>query len=183
MFSLVFTRRFALGHRLRRSDPKCAVPHGHNAYARVVLQGPEARRLDGERNDVTPFAHAKDRWHAWIDDHVDHALHLDEADPLVGYFRQHEPENLGRLLLVPGDPTTELLSACFAAKANAILADEGLELRCVRVELEETPTNSVVFDGDPADVLPAGRAVPWWWRPDMSINDLPVGRPQVVTGA
>ena len=183
MFSLVFTRRFALGHRLRRSDPKCAVPHGHNSHVRVVLQGRAPHRLDGESNDVTPFAAAKGRWHAWIDDHVDHALQLDESDPLLGYFRQHEPELLPRILIVPGDPTTEMLAACFAAKANAILADEGLDLRCARVELEETPTNSVIFEGDPAAVLPAGRGARWWWRPDMSINDLPPRRPHAVSGA
>lgn len=166
-----------MAHRLRRSERKCAIPHGHNEYVRVVLQGLEAKRLDGDRNDVTPFGMAKGRWHAWIDNHVDHALQLDEADPLVGHFCQHEPEMLDRLLLVPGDPTTEMLAACFAAKANAILAAEGLALTCARVEIEETPTNTVVFEGDPVEVLPvAVQENRWWWRPDTSINDLALTR-------
>jgi len=172
MFSLVFTRRYCMGHRLRRSGPKCAVPHGHNSYVKVTLQGDKPNPIDGGRNDVAPFGFAKARWHKWIDNHVDHALHLDEADPLLAFFREHEPELCSRLLVVPGDPTTEMLAACFAAKANAILADEGLGLTCARVEVEETPTNTVVFEGDPADALPGG-AERWWWRADMAINDLP----------
>lgn len=173
MFSLVFTRRYCMGHRLRRSDRKCAIPHGHNEYVRVVMQGHEARRLDGVRNDVEPFGAAKRRWHDWIDNHVDHALQLDEGDPLLNYFRIYEPDLLSRILVLPGDPTTELLAVCFAAKANAILADEGLKLSCVRVEIEETPTNTVVFEGNPAEALPrAGEDDRWWWRPDTAINDL-----------
>lgn len=173
MFSLVFTRRYCMGHRLRRSDRKCAIPHGHNEYVRIVLQGRDAGRLDGVRNDLAPFGAAKGRWHAWIDNHVDHALQLDAADPLLSYFRDHEPEMLDRILVLPGDPTTELLAACFASKANAILGDEGLDLVCCRVEIEETPTNTVVFEGDPDDALPeAARGTGWWSRPDMSINDL-----------
>jgi 6-pyruvoyltetrahydropterin/6-carboxytetrahydropterin synthase len=42
--------------------------------------------------------------------------------------------------------------------------------------VEETPTNTVTFSGDPADVLPerpaTGNRADWWWRPDGSINDL-----------
>jgi 6-pyruvoyltetrahydropterin/6-carboxytetrahydropterin synthase len=179
VFTLVFTRRYCMGHRLRRSERKCAIPHGHNEVVRVSLQGPETKRLDGASNDLAPFGAAKGRWHAWIDGQVDHALQLDEADPLIGYFRQHEPEMLDRIMTFPGDPTTELLAACFAAKANAILADEGLGLTCSRVEIEETPTNTVVFEGDPANVLPVvGGRDAWWARPDDSINDLrPACRP------
>lgn len=177
MFSLVFTRRYSMGHRLRRSGPKCAVPHGHNSYVKVTLAGDKPTPIDGGRNDVAPFGFAKARWHAWIDNHVDHALHLDESDPLLAFFRENEPELCARLLVVPGDPTTEMLAACFAAKVNAILAEQDLGLTCGRVEVEETPTNTVVFDGDPASVLPGDRRTRWWWRPDMTINDLPEAVP------
>lgn len=175
MFSLVFTRRYSMGHRLRRSAPKCAVPHGHNSVVKVTLHGDKARPIDGAHNDVAPFGLAKARWHEWIDEHVDHALHLDESDPLLTFFRETEPEQCSRILVVPGDPTTEMMTACFAAKVNAILADAGLGLTCGRVEVEETPTNTVVFEGDPASVLPGGRER-WWWRADMTINDLPEAR-------
>jgi 6-pyruvoyltetrahydropterin/6-carboxytetrahydropterin synthase len=177
MFSLVFTRRYSMAHRLMAdATSKCAVPHGHNELVTVKLQASAARRLDGIANMVEPFEIAKTHWHRWIDEEVDHALQLSDRDPLIGYFRQHEPERLSRLLVTPGDPTTELLAACFMAKLNAFLEKDGGLLRCVEVAVEETSTNTVTFTGDPAQALPdrsvTGNRADWWWRADGSINDL-----------
>jgi 6-pyruvoyltetrahydropterin/6-carboxytetrahydropterin synthase len=176
MFSLVFTRRYSMAHRLMAdARSKCAVPHGHNECVTVKLQALAARRLDGAANMVEPFDAAKARWHRWIDEEVDHALQLSDRDPLIDYFREHEPERLARLLVTPGDPTTEMLAACFMAKLNAFLEENGSALRCVEVVVEETPTNTATFAGDPADVLPeraTGNRTDWWWRADGSINDL-----------
>jgi 6-pyruvoyltetrahydropterin/6-carboxytetrahydropterin synthase len=95
---------------------------------------------------------------------------------LIEVFARIEPEILPRLMVMPGDPTTELLAACFMAKLNAFLAAEGGRLTCVEVQIEETPTNTVAFDGDPALVIPAGTEDDsWWWRADNSINDLMPG--------
>jgi 6-pyruvoyltetrahydropterin/6-carboxytetrahydropterin synthase len=174
MFSLVFTRRYAMAHRLLVSgSEKCAVPHGHTETVTVRLQPVGAAGLDGRANMVEPFERAKSGWHRWIDDSVDHALQLSNEDPLLAWFLHHEPARIGRLLVTPGDPTTEVLACCMMAKLNALLAADGGRLRCVEVRLEETPTNTVVFDGDPLAVLPrAGPSLPWWRRADMSINDL-----------
>ena len=39
MFSLVFTRRYSMAHRLMAdARSKCAVPHGHNELVTVKLQ-------------------------------------------------------------------------------------------------------------------------------------------------
>jgi 6-pyruvoyltetrahydropterin/6-carboxytetrahydropterin synthase len=176
MFSLVFTRRYSMAHRLiADADSKCAVPHGHNELVTVRLQAIAARRLDGAANMVEPFEIAKGNWIRWIDDEVDHALQLSDRDPLIGYFREHEPARLARLLITPGDPTTEMLAACFMAKLNAFMEKNDSGLRCVEVAIEETPTNAVTFSGNPADVLPEpstrGNRVDWWWRADSSIND------------
>ena len=176
MFSLVFTRRYSMAHRLI-ADPssKCAVPHGHNEIVTARIEAPALARLDGRGNMVAPFETTKERWHAWIDEAVDHALQVSQSDPLIDYFRSQEADKLGRLLVMPGDPTTELLAACFMAKLNTFLADDGTSLRCVELTIEETPTNAVVFTGDPADALPeqtGANRTPWWYRADMSINDL-----------
>ena len=176
MFSLVFTRRYSMAHRLiANADGKCAVPHGHNELVKVRLQAITPRRLDGAANMVAPFETAKARWHRWIDEQVDHAFQLSNRDPLIGYFRDHEPARLRRLLVTPGDPTSEMLAACFMAKLNAFLEDDGSDLRCVEVIVEETPTNTVTFSGDPSDVLPersaVGNRAPWWRRSDASINE------------
>jgi 6-pyruvoyltetrahydropterin/6-carboxytetrahydropterin synthase len=82
-----------------------------------------------------------------------------------------EPERLHRILVTHGDPTTEMLALCMMSKLNAFLAADGGRLACTEIQIEETPTNKVTFDGNPANFLPT-TAAGWWSRPDMSINDL-----------
>lgn len=165
-----------MAHRLIADGrSKCAVPHGHNELVTVRLQAIRHRRLDGVANMMVPFEAAKARWHRWIDEHVDHAFQLSDRDPLIDYFRDHEPGTMKRLLITPGDPSTEMLAACFMAKLNAFLQDDDRDLRCVDVAIEETPTNTVSFSGDPWAVLPERAAdanqSAWWTRADTSIND------------
>lgn len=171
MFELVFRRRFAMAHRLLSggSEP-CALPHGHTETVTVRLHATRPAPLDGQANMVEPFERAKARWHRWIDGHVDHALQLSAGDPLLGWFAAQEPGRLGHILVTPGDPTTELLACLFAAKLGAFLAADGGRLACAGLEIEETPTNTVAFAGDPLEVLPVRHG--WWRRADMSINDL-----------
>lgn len=180
MFSLVFTRRYSMAHRLI-ADPagKCAIPHGHNEQVIARLRPVAPQRLDGGANMVVPFDRAKARWHRFVDDQVDHAFQLGAGDPMIDWFRVHEPQRLGRLLVTPGDPTTEMLAACLMAKLNAFLAADGNGLRCVELTVEETPTNAVTLAGDPAEVLPLQNGAGWWSRADDSINDLDLdgGRP------
>ncbi|MBK1658230.1 6-pyruvoyl trahydropterin synthase family protein [Paracraurococcus ruber] len=175
MLELVFRRRFAMAHRLLLGgSEQCAVPHGHTETVTVRLRATGPAPLDGAANMVEPFARAKGTWHRWIDTRVDHALQLAATDPLLRWFRAEEPHRLDRILVTPGDPTTELLCCLFAAKLGAFLAAEGGRLAVAAVEIEETPTNSVRFAGDPLDWLPAREG--WWRRPDMSINDIAVPR-------
>lgn len=122
---------------------------------------------------MEPFERAKATWHRWIDNHVDHALQLSETDPLLVWFTQHEPHQLERILVTPGDPTTEMLACCMMAKLNAILLADENRLVCSEISIEETPTNTLTFDGDPMAALPeTACSNPWWRRPDMTINDL-----------
>lgn len=174
MFSLVFNRRYAMAHRLIAGlSDKCAIPHGHNEIVTVTLRPTSLAPLDGGANMVEPFERAKSAWHRWIDDHVDHSLHLSADDPLLDWFAQREPHRLARILVTPGDPTTEVLALCMMSKLNALLAADGGRLTCAAIRIEETPTNTVAFDGDPAAFLPrTAPAMAWWMRADMSINDL-----------
>lgn len=166
-----------MSHRLFNiKNSRCYVPHGHNEYVKVTLVATGNDPLDGTVNMVAPFALLKKVWHQWIDDHVDHSLQLSSQDPMLTYFKTTEPENLPHIMITPGDPTTELLAACFMSKINAILQDQGLDVRCQKIEVVETPTNSVTFSGNPEQVICTdqydGPDTPWWQRPDMSINDL-----------
>ncbi|WP_225197669.1 6-carboxytetrahydropterin synthase [Gluconobacter oxydans] len=170
---LVFTRRFCMGHRLiTGASERCAIPHGHNEYVRVTLRPAKQTRLDGHANMILPFAEAKTRWHHFVDNSLDHALQLSETDPLLAWFRANEPERAQRIVVTPGDPTTELMAALMLAKLTAILTDQGDILRVHEIELEETPTNTVRLGGNPQHYLPAVSRPPeqcWWNRPDASI--------------
>jgi len=165
-----------MAHRLIAGlSEKCAIPHGHNETVTVTMQATTPSPLDGVANMVVPFERAKGTWHRWIDDQVDHSLHLSADDPLIDWFVSREPHRLGRILVTPGDPTTEVLAACMMAKLNAFLAADGGHLSCVSIRVDETPTNTVTFEGDAEAVLPRHpQARPWWVRADMSINDLTV---------
>ncbi|HET6606605.1 MAG TPA: 6-carboxytetrahydropterin synthase [Rhodopila sp.] len=179
MFSLVFNRRYAMAHRLIAGpSEKCSIPHGHNEIVTVTLKAVSPAPLDGHANMVEPFERAKSTWHRWIDDHLDHSLHLSSHDPLIDWFAAQEPDQLRRILVTPGDPTTEMLAACMMAKLNAFLTADGGRLACVAIQVEETPTNVVTFEGNAEAALPLSpQQSPWWMRADMSINDLELRRP------
>lgn len=172
MAVLHFTRRYAMAHRLL-AEPmdRCATPHGHNEFVSVTLAPTRTVDLGGD-NRLANFSDVKRRWHAWIDGAVDHAFQLNGADPLIGFFRAHEPYRLERLMVFPGDPTTEALCAAFFLKLSAFIAADALPYRVVEVKVEETPTNSVSLHEAYAAAATAGFAeTSWARRADMSIND------------
>lgn len=173
MAALEFTRRYAMAHRLLATrSAKCAIPHGHNEFVTVRLD-PLAPFTFSDTNSAAPFEQIKRRWHQWIDDHVDHTLHLAETDPLIGYFREHEPAQLKQIMTFQGDPTTEALAACFFLKLSAFVADDRLPFSVREVRIEETPTNTVVVSREHFDPERCGlREGAWPWRAEMSINDL-----------
>lgn len=172
MAALEFTRRYAMAHRLLATQsPRCAVPHGHNEFVTVRLE-PTHRFQFSATNSTAPFEAVKRRWHQWIDDAVDHTLHLGETDPLIAFFREHEPTRLAQIMTFQGDPTTEALAACFWLKLSAFIAADALPFTLREVRIEETPTNTVALTADTFDAATCGlRADAWPWRADMSIND------------
>ncbi|MBS0964962.1 6-pyruvoyl trahydropterin synthase family protein [Acetobacter okinawensis] len=174
MPDLVFTRRFSMGHRLiHGASESCALPHGHNEFITVRLKPTSPSRLDGSANMPVSFQKAKQTWHRFVDERLDHALQLAGDDPLLAWFKTHEPTRAARIVVTPGDPTTELMTCLLMAKINAFLVAEGGVLYCSELSIEETPTNTVSFAGDPADFIPntdIGQAY-WWNRADMSIAD------------
>lgn len=171
MPAIEFTRRFAMAHRLL-ADPasKCATPHGHNEFVTVTLETEAAPQWGGS-NLAADFEVLKRRWHGWIDGAVDHALQLNACDPLVGFFREHEPQRLPRLMLFDGDPTTEAAAVGFRRKLQAFLSVDAPGWRCTRLRLEETPTNAVTLDGG-GDFAGGWAPGAWCDRADQTINDL-----------
>lgn len=174
---MVFTRRYSMGHRLIHGAGEiCATPHGHNEEVSVYLKPQKPQRLDGTANMVLPFYYAKKKWHQFIDGSVDHSFQLAEDDALLSWFKENEPKRLKHLLVTPGDPTTELMACLLMIKVNKILEAEQTGLSCYKIEIKETPTNTVGFSGNPFDFVPASNKdkVRWWERPDMTISDLTI---------
>ena len=167
-----FKRRFSMAHRLRfERTSKCATPHGHNEFVSVSLQARD-RSIDwGGANYAASFSQMKEAWHRFVDDSLDHAFQLGGGDPMIGYFQQHEPDLLPRLLVIAGDPTTEAVAMALYMKLNAILGAHLPGFECVRFELEETPTNSVVLTQQDVAACPV-RLGDWCHRADLSLNDL-----------
>lgn len=161
-----------MAHRLTSgAAPGCAVPHGHDEVVTVEIAAAGAATLDAKTNMLVEFDQVKRRWFDWIDGAVDHSFHLADSDPLVAWFQRQEPGLAGRLLVTPGDPTTEIRAACYHSKLSAFLAAENPAYQCRRLVIQETPTNAVEFSGlSAACFLPGGGR--WWTRADQSINDL-----------
>lgn len=171
MPELVFTRRFSMAHRLIH-DPRsrCATPHGHNEFVTVTLATDREIAFGGS-NYVGSFEGLKGRWHGFIDRSVDHAFQVNADDPLLDWFKQHEPERLQTLMVFDGDPTSEALAIALRRKIDAVLDAEGGLFRCVELRLEETPTNTVVVRALSAAER-AWMQGAWCDRADLSINDL-----------
>ncbi len=172
MIRATFSRRFSMAHRLKHTvSSKCRALHGHDEIVRLSLVYSGNDHWDTARNMVADFAELKARWHTFIDDHIDHALQLGSDDPLLGYFIEEEPEQLRRIVILPGDPTTEVLCAAFVCKASAFIDHERFPYRVEAMTIEETPTNEVTVDRDAVRHFPAINGPGWWARCDMSIND------------
>ncbi|MEM9479870.1 MAG: 6-carboxytetrahydropterin synthase [Verrucomicrobiota bacterium] len=169
-FTLRFSRRYAMAHRLTSgAAPNCSIPHGHDEVVTVEIASDSNAALDPATNMLAEFGSVKGRWFEWIDKAVDHSFHLADTDPLIGFFRENEPHQLARLLITPGDPTTEIRAACYHSKLTAFLQADGHPLVCTSLTIDETPTNAVIYNGHGAS-LPEGDH--WWNRADLSISDL-----------
>ncbi|MFP6874795.1 MAG: 6-carboxytetrahydropterin synthase [Verrucomicrobiales bacterium] len=170
---LRFSRRYSMAHRLTSgAAPNCCVPHGHDEIVTVDITRASCSELDPATNMLVEFDQAKGRWFEWIDHCVDHTFHIGDNDPLISYFREHEPALIPKLLITPGDPTTELRAACYFAKLSAFLNAGAEDLICTCIRIRETPTNTVEFKTSQISSYLPEEAGNWWHRADLSINDL-----------
>lgn len=162
-----------MAHRLlSERSSKCATPHGHNEYVTIHLKSQSSDHSHwGARNYSHSFEALKSPWHSFVDQSLDHALQLNENDPLIAYFKAHEPDLLPRLLVIKGDPTTEAVALALLSKLNALLKHFLPDVICSALELEETPTNKVVVTPEDLAACPIEFGQ-WCHRADLSLNDL-----------
>lgn len=143
-------------------------PHGHSWRAAILFQGIAEAELDRSQM-MTEFSGLKKGWKNFIQTTVDHSFLHHEADPLVEHLRVIVPQFRG--LPFPGDPTTEMVAACFLWKAhvmNEAFFGEEPRMIPVGIEVQETETNRVEFYA--ADVgailesVPDLRGYEGWWK-------------------
>jgi 6-pyruvoyltetrahydropterin/6-carboxytetrahydropterin synthase len=143
MYRLEIQHNAEASHRfwLANCDSKCRHIHGHSWIIVLTLK---AEKLDGQ-GMVIEFGQLKAAWRGWLDQHIDHALMLNQADPLVQTLQLADP-NL-RLFLTPEDPTTENLARLLARQAQAVLDSLGYSptVQIERIRLQETRVNSAEF--------------------------------------
>lgn len=181
MFELSFNRKWEAAHRFIEGENRgtlCAQPHGHTWSVQVYLASQTPIQLNGSTNTVILFEKIKKQWHQFIDKALDHSYMCHHRDPLIDFLRKDNPE--GRLVTLPGDPTTEALAVCLKAKLEAILKAENVPMRVLKLIVFETPTNSVVFSGQASEALSFNDPQCWWNKPGLlshNLTDFPEGYP------
>ncbi len=125
MFNVSREIDFSYGHRLLNYQGKCRHLHGHNGRVVIAL---EAEALD-QRGMVLDFSEIKRVVSRWIDDHLDHRMILNRADPAVPIL-----QGLGEpMYLMDVNPTAENI----AKLIFDVAAEHGFPV--VDVRLWETP--------------------------------------------
>ncbi len=175
MLEIQFRRKFEAAHRFIEGENRssiCHQPHGHTWFVTVTLASKEPKTLNLSTNTLVPFKKAKQKWHDWIDNHVDHSFMFNEKDHLLEFMLKDNPN--GRHLVMPGDPTTEMVAMTFMSKFNQFLYEVDPNLYCTSIVIDETQTNTVRFNGNPQEHLPQSQNPNdfWWNRADLSINNL-----------
>lgn len=125
------TRRLEIdaGHRLMQHESKCRNVHGHR-YAFEITVGAEA--LD-EVGRVIDFGKVKQIVGGWLDDNWDHAMIVQEGDPIVDWLKANDQ----KLYVIASPPSAENLARYFLLAAAKLLAVFGI--RVISVRCYETP--------------------------------------------
>ncbi len=133
---MIITKRleFDAGHRLVGHESKCANLHGHRYAAEVSIKLLGDADLDAVGR-VVDFSVVKAVFGKWIDDILDHAFIVNEADPLLEVIKAS-----GKHVVVGCEPTAENLATWMLNVAAQLLDDD--RIRVIKLRLWETPTSS-----------------------------------------
>lgn len=141
---LRFKYRFEAAHRFTQSSsPSCMTPHGHTWYATLHLQS----HVGLNANDMAvEFQQLKGAWKDLITNVFDHSFMCNAADPLIEPLL--DVHGGARLILFPGDPTTELISLLMFSKAEQFISSSPWkgQISVSGITIDETPTNSIHCD-------------------------------------
>lgn len=118
-------------------------PHGHTWYASLHLK----TTAPLNSNDMSvEFHQLKSEWKDLITNVFDHSYMCNMSDALI------EPllkiHGSARLIVFPGDPTTELISLLLFSKCEKFIANSPWkdQILVSGITIDETPTNSIHCD-------------------------------------
>lgn len=131
-----------MGHRLTRHQGKCFNLHGHS-YKAVITLGADTLDADGMVVDFYHFRKIKD----FIDARWDHALMLNQHDPLAKIIPTLVEGRPLKFWLVPDEPTAENIAhwLCDAIKSIFSSELEDGRVKVVDVTIYETATSSATY--------------------------------------
>lgn len=166
------SRKWEGSHRLISGVNKgtlCSLPHGHTWKVTAFFEAIAPFNLDGHSNVLILFSDLKKRWHHWIDNHIDHSIFLNSTDPLISFLQKENPQS--RIVVTPGDPTTEMIACLFKAKLESFILDENFQVLCRQIHIQETATNAVTYAGNPKETLSSIKfdGPKWWNQADYSV--------------
>jgi 6-pyruvoyltetrahydropterin/6-carboxytetrahydropterin synthase len=140
------TRRIELdaGHRLVKHPGKCAGVHGHRYAFEFTLARMDVD-VQPDTGMVIDFDIVEGLIGSWLMEQWDHALLLEEADPLVASVKANDPRT--KLRLMPCPPTAENLARLAYIEGNKLLL--GSNVRVAHVTCYETPKSRAGYSERP----------------------------------
>ena len=134
MIHLTKIFRFEAAHALMGYDGRCRNIHGHSYEMRVTIKGNPIMDDSSPKNGmVMDFGDLKRIVNEEIIDHYDHAFIINHNMPQD--FIDEVKRNYERIIVLPYQPTTELMLIDFSKKIKSRLP-EGIQL--VKIFLKET---------------------------------------------
>ena len=140
--------KFEAAHRLRHHLGACSNLHGHSYRLQVTLEGEIQRSgmvVDfGDVSRILKEIVDEGKW-SGADEEVpwDHSVILNIDDPLLKGVAQHT----GRVIVLPCEPTAEMMVDMFASMIQGALDHEGKHhCRVRRVRLWETEKSCAEWD-------------------------------------
>jgi len=135
--SITITKRLEIdaGHRLLKHESKCRNVHGHRYIFDFTVASKEGLDSVGR---IVDFSVIKEKLGGWLDANWDHAMIVQEGDPLIDWLKAHEQ----KFYSVPFSPTAENLVEYMAKVASELIRDW---LEVIEVVCYETPTSKAVW--------------------------------------
>jgi 6-pyruvoyltetrahydropterin/6-carboxytetrahydropterin synthase len=117
---------FDATHRLLHYPGKCKNLHGHRWKVEVWIEG-EVEETSCILVDYNVIKAVIERF--------DHAVILNEADPMVAALREFQP-----VCTTPGDPSSELLAETMQSLIEEECRKDGRDVRVARIRVWESAT-------------------------------------------